>query len=75
MRIKVEKWQDSWVLRIPETYAQSIGLKADSELELIFQEGKLMLEKLDSHPTLDELLAQITPESLHTEIPIGKLSS
>lgn len=77
MLTKVQKWGDSLALRIPKALAEEAGLKAGSEVELRVENGCLTIYPPGvPHYTLEELVAQITPENRHDEVdwgpPVGK---
>ena len=72
MYTRVQKWGNSLAVRIPKSFAAEVGLEQDSEVELSLLDGKLVLIPLASHHTpLTTLLAQITDENLHAEVPSG----
>jgi antitoxin MazE len=73
----VKKWGNSLAVRIPARLSAVIGLEADDAVEIREEDGKLVIEKKGrKHPTLDELLARITPENIHPETdwgpPVGR---
>lgn len=77
MRSKIQQWGNSLALRIPKPFAEEIGLRRHSEVELSLDEGKLVvLPAAESRLSLSELLAQVTDENRHAEIdfgpPVGK---
>jgi len=77
MRSKIQLWGNSLALRIPKPFAEEIGLRRHSEVELSLDEGKIVvLPAAESRLSLSELLAQVTDENRHAEIdfgpPVGK---
>lgn len=73
MFTRVQKWGNSLAIRIPKSFAAEIGLDQDSEVELSLVEGKLVLMPIaPQRIPLAELLAQITEDNLHTEVPTGE---
>ena len=77
MNQHVKKWGNSLAVRIPARLSAAIGLKADDAVDIREEDGKLVIEKQTrKHPTLDELLAGITPENIHPETdwgpPVGR---
>lgn len=68
--LQVQKWGNSLGIRIPKAIAVKVGLEEGSEIELDIEEGNLIIKPKSK--SLDELLSQITPENLHSEIPTGK---
>lgn len=72
MRSKIQQWGNSLALRIPKAFADEAGLKKQSEVEVSFQDGKIVVFPAPpSQPTLEELLAKVTEENRHAEIDTG----
>ena len=67
MLAKVQKWGNSLAVRIPSAFAKEIGLCPDTEVELRLEDNKLVIIP-NRKRQLEELLKQITPENLHSEI-------
>jgi antitoxin MazE len=72
MQVKVQKWGNSLAVRIPRQIAKDAHLEEGSEVNLTERSGKIVLDRVVTDPTLDELLARITPENLHGETDFGK---
>ena len=72
MRAQVKKWGNSLALRIPKALAEEAGLDSGSNVELIVENGHLCVIPVKRpRYTLEELVAQITPENRHGEIDTG----
>jgi len=72
MRTKVQKWGNSLALRIPKAFAVAAQLKNDSFVEISIVKGKIVITPVPAPSwTLDELLANITKDNLHTEVDTG----
>lgn len=73
MRSRVQKWGNSLGLRIPKAFAEDTGVMAGSEVELEVQDGRLLVTPV-ARPTysLESLLADVTPENLHSEVDLGE---
>jgi antitoxin MazE len=71
MTAQVGKWGNSLAVRIPGTYARELGLAEGAELELSCVDGGLLLRPRKREYRLDELLEQITPESIHGKTDWG----
>jgi antitoxin MazE len=68
----VQKWGNSLAIRIPKDVAERVAINQGSELELNVVNGReIILVPKRKAPTLEELLAKITPENRHTEIDFG----
>ena len=74
MKTKVQKWGNSLAIRIPKLFAQNIRLKNDDSVELLLENGKLIISPIiDKEYTLEELLSGVTVDNVHGEIDMGKL--
>jgi antitoxin MazE len=71
MNTQVGKWGNSLAVRIPAAYAKELKLEDGAELEVTRVEGGLLLCLPKREYTLEELLAQITPENIHGETDWG----
>ena len=69
---RIQKWGNSYGLRIPKTILDQMGLGPDTRFEIQQEQGKIIITPIkDPELTLDELLAKITPENLHHEVDWG----
>lgn len=68
--MQVQKWGNSLGVRIPKTLAMKVGLEEGSEVDIDVEKGHLVIKP--KIKTLEELLSQITPDNLHSEIQTGK---
>jgi len=69
----IRKWGNSLAVRFPQSLLAQINLQVDEKVEISLDEGRIILSPVKKPKyTLDELLTQITPESLHDEIDFGK---
>jgi len=72
----VSRWGNSLALRIPATFAETIGLTEGVEVELKLSGGRLIVEPVRHKYDLKQLLAKITPNNRHDETdwgqPVGK---
>jgi antitoxin MazE len=68
----IKKWGNSLALRIPKPLADEVGLAEDSAVDLLLEEGKLVIVPATaSRYTLESLLADVTVENLHDEVDTG----
>ncbi|WP_448540288.1 AbrB/MazE/SpoVT family DNA-binding domain-containing protein [Roseiflexus sp.] len=73
MLTKVQKWGDSLALRIPATVAAAMRLEDNSPVEISLIKSQMIITPVSTTDwTLEELLAGITQENLHTEIETGR---
>jgi len=71
MRIQIGKWGNSLAVRLPGNYAKDLGLTEGMNLDVSVTEGGLLLRPRRKEYSLEELVAQITPENLHEETSWG----
>lgn len=72
--VTAQKWGNSLGIRIPKEAADKLGIAQGSEIELQVNQNKnitLTPKKTRKQYTLEELLAEITPENRHLEIDFG----
>lgn len=72
MRTRVQLWGHSLAIRIPRTFAAQAGLERNVPVDLTVENGRLLVAvAAPLPPTLDDLLAQVTPENVHDEVEMG----
>jgi antitoxin MazE len=72
MKTRVQKWGNSLALRIPKSFADEVGLRRETSVEVSLSDGKLIVTPTTRpKPSLKQLLARITEENLHHEIDTG----
>jgi antitoxin MazE len=72
VKSKVQRWGNSLAVRIPKTFAEEVGLKDNSPIELRLFKGGLLLEPSSTWaPSLEDLLDGVTDDNLHGEVDTG----
>jgi antitoxin MazE len=72
MRTKVVKWGNSLGLRIPKAIAEEVPVKEGSTVELLPEDGGIVIRLVEGKPVaLEQLLAGVTPDNLHGEVDTG----
>lgn len=72
MNYFVRKWGNSAAVRLPASALAAAGLKPDDPVEVREENGRIVIEPVRvKHVSLDELLADITPENRHEETDWG----
>lgn len=71
METRVQKWGNSLAIRIPKPYALEIGLEQNSLVTVSIENGRLFLEPVQPTYSLEDLLAAVTEENLHSEVETG----
>jgi len=73
MLAKAQKWGNSLAVRLPKTVAEECGIKADSPVEIVREDNLIIIKPVRKKGfSLDSLLASVTEDNIHTEIPTGK---
>jgi antitoxin MazE len=69
---RVQKWGNSLAFRIPKSFADEIGLRQNSSIQLMIKEGALVV-KPEREPQwrLEELLEKVTKDNIHRELETG----
>jgi antitoxin MazE len=70
MKSVVSKWGNSLAIRIPQAYAEQLGLKEGSTVEVSAQTDAIQIRK--PKYALDALIADITPDNRHSEVDWGR---
>ena len=72
MRTKVLRWGNSLAVRIPRSFAQEVGLMADSPVDMHVTDGALVVTRAPAASlTLEELLEGVTPDNVHGVVDAG----
>ncbi|HEY8564196.1 MAG TPA: AbrB/MazE/SpoVT family DNA-binding domain-containing protein [Beijerinckiaceae bacterium] len=73
MRTQLAMWGNSLALRIPASFARELAAAPGSVAEVTIRDGALVVKVVDEAPaySLDELLAGLSEENRHEEIPTG----
>lgn len=65
----VQKWGNSYAVRIPKTLIKSLAINSTTTLEIREEEGKLILTPVARRQySLSEMVLKITPDNIHGEI-------
>ncbi len=70
-KAQMAKWGNSLAIRIPKAIAEKARLEEGDAVEIKADKGRIELRRADKIPTLEELVAQITPENRHPEVDWG----
>ena len=69
MQAVVQKWGNSLGFRIPSLWAKDNEVSVGSKVEVIAEKGKMII--LPQKKTLENMMAMVTDENLHSEIETG----
>ncbi len=68
MRVKIQKWGNSFALRIPKSFANQTSIKLGSSVDLSIQEGKLIIEPITQEEyDYKTLISEVKESNLHKE--------
>ncbi|MEY2394850.1 MAG: antitoxin MazE [Acidobacteriaceae bacterium] len=70
-KAQIAKWGNSLAVRIPKAVAEQARLQEGDAILIEVLEGHIEVRPAERIPTLEELVAQITPESRHGETDWG----
>ena len=72
MRTQVQKWGNSLALRIPKAFALDLGIAQDAPVELVLEDGCLVIRPLEiPRYDLAGLLERIDADNVHGEVDFG----
>lgn len=67
MKTTVQKWGNSYAVRIPKSFIKEVGLEYRTDVELTLEDGKLVIQPIKEETiSLDDLLSQVTKKNLHS---------
>ena len=70
-KAQLAKWGNSLAVRIPKAVAEQAHLREGDSILVEAVKGRIELRPAERIPTLEELVAQITPENRHKETDWG----
>jgi antitoxin MazE len=72
LKTRVQKWGNSLALRIPKSFADEIGVRQNSSIELMVKDGELVVTpEREPKWRLEELLEKVTEDNIHHEWETG----
>lgn len=66
MTVTLSKWGNSLAVRIPKDALDRAGMHEGDRLDIVTEEGRVVLVPQAIRPSLEDLIAGITPENLNT---------
>ena len=70
-KAQVVKWGNSLAVRIPKTVAEEARMQEGDSIVIEARRGRVELRRAEKVPTLEELVAQITPKNRYDETTWG----
>ncbi len=71
MKATIQKWGNSLAIRIPKNITKDSGVSEGSNIDIIVENGKIVLSPIEKEYSLNELLKNITIDNIHSEISTG----
>jgi len=71
VRARVSRWGNSLAIRIPAAFAEEAQIEDGAAVDILIENGRLIIEAARPHYRLDELVGEITDENLHGETDWG----
>lgn len=72
MEITIKKWGNSLGFRIPAAWARQMDIHEGTKLEILEEDGKLLIIPPTKENQLNALLEKISPENQHGETDFGE---
>lgn len=66
MAVSIAKWGNSAALRLPKNVLEALSLNIGDQVTIVQKGNTVVIEPCK--PSLDDLLAQITPQNRHAEV-------
>lgn len=67
MSVKIQKWGNSLGVRIPKAVIEKVNLGENSEVEIEFKNGTIVIFPAKKEYLIEDLLEKITKSNLHSE--------
>ena len=71
MKATIQKWGNSLAIRIPKNITKDIRVSEGSNIDIMVENGNIVLSPGKKEYSLKELLKNITIENIHSEISTG----
>lgn len=72
MKTTVQLWGNSLAIRIPKSFAMSIGIGSGREVDLSLEKDSLRIQPTEH--ALETMLAKINAKNLHRETEVTEIS-
>lgn len=71
MKTTVQKWGNSLAIRIPKNITKDTRVYEGSNINIMVENGNIILSPSTKEYSLKELLKNVTNENIHSEISTG----
>jgi antitoxin MazE len=73
MLTKIQKWGNSFAIRIPKAFASEVRIEKDSVIELTLIDNQIIVKPIDAPKySLKQLLSGVSANNIHSEIDMGE---
>ena len=72
MQVQLSKWGNSLGLRLPRALAEQIGVSEGQKVNIVADGPRLIIEPVPAAFSLDDLLANMTPEAMRDAFDWGE---
>ncbi len=74
MKATVQKWGNSLAVRIPKNISKDTSVTEGSNIDILVENGNIILSPIKKEYSLKELLNNVTIENIHAEISTGEIT-
>jgi antitoxin MazE len=71
MKATIQKWGNSLAVRIPKSITKDSGVTEGSNIDIMIENGNIILSPGEKEYSLKMLLKKITLENIHSEVSTG----
>jgi antitoxin MazE len=71
MKATIQKWGNSLAIRIPKNITKDTRVSEGSSIDIMIENGKIILSPGIKEYSLKKLIKKITTENIHSEISTG----
>jgi len=71
MKATIQKWGNSLAIRIPKNITKETRVSEGSNIDIMVENGNIVLSPIRKEYSLKELLKNITIKNIHSEISTG----
>jgi len=71
MKATIQKWGNSLAVRIPKSITKDLMVSEGSNIDIMIEDGNIILSPRGKEYSLKVLLNNITIENIHSEISTG----
>jgi len=71
MKATVQKWGNSLAIRIPKNISKDTRVSEGSNVNIMVENGNIILSPTTKEYSLKELLKNITDKNIHSEVSTG----